>query len=165
MENWDIRYSILNDEKYLLRWLQDTEIKKCFPFSTEKEIYIGARNWAGNFRYKSSLTAVMNKEPCGIATLFLMPYKKVMHHAGLNIIVEKKRQNRGIGKSLLKNILNLAENYLHLEGVEVEIYEGSTLQYLLKKFDFEQLAYQSNFIKENGNYRSRINYQTFFKKK
>ena len=43
----------------------------------------------------ASLTATINHVPCGIGTLFLMPYKKVAHHCLFKLIVDPHWQRKG----------------------------------------------------------------------
>ena len=56
----------------------------------------------------------------GIATLFLMPYKKVSHISMLYLIVDPKYQRKGVGSSLLKNIMHYAKKF-KLESIHVSL--------------------------------------------
>ena len=165
MDEIDIRYSELSEKKYLIEWLSDSKIGKWYPPTNEKELNIFAENWIGFSKFKASLTAVLSNEVCGIGSLFLMPYRKVAHHCMFYMVVDPSQTKNGIGTSLLKNVLNLAENYFRLESIIAEVFEGSPLIGLLEKFDFEIFAKQKNFVKENGVNHSRILYQHFFRKK
>ncbi len=163
MQELDIRYSEISDGEHLLKWMQDKEVAKCFPPSTEKEMNDFVNNWIGFSRYKVSLTAVLDKEVCGIGTLFLMPYKKVSHQCVLYMVVDPLKTGRGIGTDLLKNMLNLAENYFKFEFITAEVFEGSPIIKLLEKFKFERYAVQEKYVKMDGLYNSRILYQLFFR--
>ena len=81
----DIRYTYVTDAPYLKGWLHHPEVQKWFPVSEEREIEDAVQCWIGFSRYSSSLTATVNGTPCGIGTLFLMPYRKVAHHCLLRL--------------------------------------------------------------------------------
>src|SRR3990167_3604266 len=113
----DLRYTQLTDGADLKKWLLDPQINRWFPVSSEKEIEDGAHVWASFSRYSCSLTATLDGVPCGVGTLFLMPYKKVAHHCLFKLIVDPLHQRHGIGFSILKNLKNLAKNYFRLEMI------------------------------------------------
>ena len=152
----------MSDLPFLQTWVSNPEDTRWFPVSTEKEIEDYARNWMGFSRFRASLTAVHNEQPCAIGTLFLMPYRKVAHECMLYMIVDPNFRKKGVGSSLLKNLLNLAENYFSIEGMNIEIYEGCLLRSLLEKNGFEMYAKQENFVKEDTGYLSRILFDKFF---
>lgn len=157
---FDIRYTYVTDITYLRQWVKDPKILQWFPMSTEKEIEDSLQCWVGFARWSSSLTATINHVPCGVATLFLMPYKKVAHHCIFKVVVDPKWQRKGIGFSLMKNLKHLAKNYFRLEMINTEVFEGNPLIELLKKHDFYEFARQEKYIKEKGQYLSRILMET-----
>jgi RimJ/RimL family protein N-acetyltransferase len=157
----DIRYTYVTDTPYLREWLQLPDVQRWFPVSTEREIEDAVQCWIGFSRYSSSLTATVNGVPCGIGTLFLMPYRKVAHHCLFKIVVNPKYQKKGIGTSLLKNLKHLAKNYFHLELIHIELFEGNPLIRLLGKFDFQEFARQEKYVKDSRGYHSRILYESY----
>lgn len=161
----DIRYSELSDEPFLLKWLLDPSIAMWYPPSNESELKAFVTNWIGFSRFKCSLTAIHNNEISGIGTLFLMPYKKVSHHCLFYLIVDPLKTKNGIGSSLLKNILNLAQNYFRLESISAEVFEGCPIINLLKNFSFNVYATQEKYVKDADIYRNRILYDLFFERK
>ncbi len=163
MDEWDIRYSRLEDEKFLLQWLQEPDNLQWFPMKTQKEIKQTARNWIGFAKFNGSLTATINNKPCGIVTLFFMPYRKVAHQSSFYLLVDKKYRNKGVGFSLLKNLINLSKNYFRLESLQAEIYEGCPIENLLKTFGFTSFAYQEKFIKDEKGYKARNLLELFLK--
>jgi ribosomal protein S18 acetylase RimI-like enzyme len=160
LEDFDIRYTYVTDTPYLRDWLKIPDVKKWFPISEEKEIDDAVQCWIGFSRYSSSLTATIHGKPCGIGTLFLMPYRKVSHHCLFKIVVDPKFQRKGIGSALLKNLKHLAKNYFHLDLIHIEVFEGSPVIGLLEKFDFHVFARQEHFVKENDKYLARILYES-----
>ncbi|NGX63807.1 MAG: hypothetical protein KR126chlam6_01221 [Candidatus Anoxychlamydiales bacterium] len=163
MKELDIRYSKISDEKLLLKWMLDEENSKWFTFSTKKEIEGSVRNWIGFSKFKASLTGVLNNEIVSIATLFLMPYRKLAHEAMIYLIVDKNHRKKGIGSDMLKNLIHLAKNSFKLESLFIEVFDGSEMIPLLKKYKFEEFAYQEKYIKENNHYKDRILFDLWLK--
>lgn len=162
MQELEIRYSNSQDGKHLLGWLKRPDINKWYPPKGKKEINDFASNWIGFSRFNASLTAIYKNEIYGIGTLFLMPYKKVAHHCMFYMIVNPEHFRKKIGTSLLKNLLNLAENYFHFESIVAEVFENSPIIGLLENYDFEKFASQNDYVKDDNEYKSRILYQHFF---
>lgn len=157
--DYDIRYTELSDEQFLKQTLMDEEIGKWYPSSSESDVNIFVRNWAGFARYKCSITALYKGEIAGCATLFLMPYTKVAHLAMMYMVVAKKFQGRGIGRSLLKNINHLAKTRFRLESIHVEVFEGSPIEGLLPKEGYKEIIKQDNFVEFEEGMRARKIYE------
>lgn len=155
MEKWDIRYSTLDDKEWLLKEVSDPDNLQWFPMLTEDEIEKSVTNWIGFSRFRGSLTATINNEICAIGTLFFMPYRKVAHQCSFYLLVSKKHRKKGIGTSMLRNLMNLAKNYFRIELLNAEVYGDCSILSLLEKNSFETIAYQKNFIKDKTRYLSR----------
>ncbi len=163
VKNMDIRYTQAGDEIFLKRWLSKEEEWKFFPFSNREEREVMIKNWMGFCDYKASLTGVIEGKPCAMATLFLMPFKKLAHQSLIYLMVEKKYRRKNVGTTMLKNLLHLSKNYFHHELVYVEIYDDPAILALLKKFHFIICAQQEGCIKEkDGKYRPKITLQLDF---
>lgn len=160
VDGFDIRYTHITDELYLKEWLSIEQVQTWFPISTEKELEGAVQCWVGFARYNASLTATINGMPCGMATLFLMPYRKVAHHALFKLVVAPQYQRLGIGTALLRNIIHLAKTYFHLDFIHTEVFEGNPLIHLLEQQGFTVYGRQEDYVKENGVYRARILYET-----
>jgi putative acetyltransferase len=157
----DIRYTYVTDTPYLRQWLENPEVQKWFPVSEEKEITDCVQCWIGFSRYSSSITATINGVPCGIATLFLMPYRKVAHHCLFKLIVDPKFQRQGIGTALLKNLKHLAKNYFRLELMHIEVFEGNPFIHLLQAQDFKEFCRQEKFVKDSSGYHARVLFESY----
>lgn len=157
----DIRYTYITDTPHLRRWLNDPLVQKWFPVSEEKEIEDAVRCWIGFSKYSASLTATFNGTPCGIGTLFLMPYRKVAHHCIFKIVVDPAYQKRGIGASLLRNLKHLAKNYFHLDLIHLEVYEGNPIVRLLEAQNFHQFVRQEKYVKDENGYRARLLFECY----
>ncbi len=152
----DIRYTYITDITYLRQWVSQPEILKWFPMGSEKEVEDALQCWIGFSRWSCSLTATINHVPCGIGTLFLMPYKKVAHHCLSKMVVDPKWQRQGIGRSLLRNMKHLAKNYFHLEMVDMEIFEGNPIYSLLLQEGFKEVFSQPDFVDLEGKKKARM---------
>ena len=153
--DFDIRYSDLEDLSFLQEWFKDLAACDDFPFGTaEKDEAL--KNWIGFAKYKASLTGTIDGVPVAIGTLFLMPYRKVAHHCSFYLMVDPAHRRKGIGFSMVSNLLHLAKSRFHLESVHVEIYEPSAILSILLKLRFELFVRQENFVKVNGLPRARL---------
>ena len=161
MKEHDFRYTQLTDAPYLSEWVSQEGNLHWFPFVPGKEMDDALACWIGFSKYSCSLTATIDGVPCGIGTLFLMPYRKVAHHCLFKLIVDKKYRNQGIGTSIVKNLKNLAKNYFRQELMHIEVFEGNPLISILLKQGFKEFARQERFIKENGKYYGRVLLECF----
>jgi RimJ/RimL family protein N-acetyltransferase len=144
------------DVSYLKEWLKDPKVLECFPMNNEAETEQAVSAWMFYARYKASLTATINHIPCGIITLFLMPYKKISHQSSFKICVDPKYWNKGIGTALIRNIKHLASEHFNLEAIYTDVFMGNPLIPLLKKFEFTSFAEQENYVKTKDGYRGRV---------
>ena len=159
--DFDIRYSEPDDLRCLEDWFLEPAVCDDFPFGFEERAD-ALKNWIGFARFKASLTGTLNNVPCAIGTLFLMPYKKVAHHCSFYLIVDPKQRRKGIGTSMVRNLLHLAKTRFRLESVHVEIYEPSNLYTILQKLQFETFARQENYLIDDRCSRARILMEHFF---
>lgn len=159
--DYDIRYSNESDAPLLHQWLG--ECRRWYPVSSDQDVQAMANNWIGFHRYGASLTASYKNQPVGIATLFLMPYRKVIHHCLVYFIVDPRHARKGVGTSLLKNINHLGQNYFRFEWMNIEIFEGCPAISLIEKGSYEKIFEQEKFVKEKEGYLSRYVYQVNFK--
>lgn len=160
--DYDIRYSMVEDLAAMEFWLADPEERKPFPFETDDEMKEALKNWIGFAKFKASLTGVVDNKPCAVGTLFLMPYRKVAHHCSFYLIVDPLLRRRGIGTSMVRNLLHLAKTRFRLESVHAELFEPCALHSILKKLEFEEFARQKDFIKIDSKGHARILLEHFF---
>lgn len=154
--HFDIRYTYATDLSFLREWMETPGMLKWFPMQTEKEVEDALQCWIGFCRWSSSLTATVNQVPCGIGTLFLMPYKKVAHQCLFKIIVDPKWQKKGIGEALIRNLKHLAKNYFRLEMIATEVFDDNPLIHLLLKNGFTEIFRQEKYVKDGDQYKARV---------
>lgn len=152
----EVRYTLTEDGVFLKEWLEEPGILQGFPMADPLEIEDSIKHWLGFAKYRSSLTALYEGTPCGIATLCLMPYRKLIHQCLLSIIVSKRARNQGVGTLLMNNLIHLAKNYFGIEVLYLEVYEGNPAIHLYERFGFREIGFQKHFMKENGAYLGKI---------
>lgn len=151
-----VRYTDASDAQYLKEWLMDEEVKSWFPMEDEFEIDDAVVRWIAFHRYKCSLTILKEGVPCGIATLYLQPYKKLIHQCEFGIIIGKGYRNEGIGTKLMTHIMHLAKQNFKIELLHLQVYSDNPAMHLYKRFGFKEFGRQDAWIKENGKYVGRI---------
>lgn len=158
---FDIRFSELEDLPALQSWLSTPESCDPFPFGfAEREDAL--KNWIGFSKFRASLMGTFEGAPCALGTLFLMPYRKVAHHCSFYLIVAPEHRRKGIGTSMVRNLLHLAKTRFRLESVHAEVYEPSLIMPILKKLHFEEFARQENFVHIGTEKRARVLLEHFF---
>ncbi|MCC5831675.1 MAG: GNAT family N-acetyltransferase [Chlamydiales bacterium] len=152
----EIRYTTLEDGPYLKEWLEEPGILRAFPMADPPEVEDSVKHWIGFSKYKSSLTATIEGKPVGLATLCLMPYRKLIHQCLVSIIVSKEARGKGVGTLLMNNLMHLAKEYFGIEVLYLEVYEGNRAITLYERFGFREIGFQKHFMKENGEYIGKI---------
>jgi RimJ/RimL family protein N-acetyltransferase len=162
LEKLEIRYTELSDTPHVRDWLMDPSVATWFPMADAIEIDDAANRWVSFARYRCSITAVMDGVPCGIATLYLQPYKKLAHQCEFGIIVAPGFRNKGIGSDLLKNLIHLAKEYFKIELLHLQVYAKNPAIHLYQRFGFREFGCQTHWIKEaDGTYTARIFMEKF----
>lgn len=152
----EIRYTSMEDAGPLKEWLLEPGILRGFPMADPPEVDDSVKHWIGFSKYKSSLTATIDGKAVGIATLCLMPYRKLAHQCLLSIIVGKEARGKGVGTLLMNNLLYLAKDYFGIEVIYLEVYEENPAISLYTRFGFVKIGYQKHFMKENGEYIGKV---------
>ena len=151
-----LRYTTVDDADPLKQWLLEPGVLQRFPMDNQKEVEDAVYHWIGFSHLRSSLTAVVHNQPAGIATLCLMPYKKLAHQCLISLIVTEKFRNQGVGTVLLNNLIHLAKEKFALEVLYLEVYDGNPAISLYRRFGFHEVGSQQYFMKEQDVYVSKI---------
>jgi len=153
----EIRFTEANDGTHLKNWLSDPTVGRWFPMADQVEVEDAVSRWIVFYRYRCSLTATIDGVPCGMATLFLQPYRKLAHQCEFGIIVAPDQRNRGVGTDLLRNLINLAAGQFNIELLHLQVYSQNPAMRLYERFGFKEFGKQSHWIKEDPNtYVGRI---------
>ena len=151
-----IRFSVEEDTRLLIEWLQQPGVLQWFPLCDPREIEDAARIWISYTKYDSVLTALWDNHPCGIATLYISPFRKLAHQCLLAIIVDEAYRGKGVGTYLLGELERLAKERFKIELLHLEVYEGNPAIHLYQRLGFVQYGYQRHFIKQGGQYLGKI---------
>ena len=89
----------------------------------------------------------------GSAGLNVHPNPRMRHGAELGILVHTDYQNQGVGTALMKTVLDLADNWLMLVRVELEVFaDNERAIHLYEKFGFEKEALLRMSVVRDGQY-------------
>jgi ribosomal protein S18 acetylase RimI-like enzyme len=150
-----IREAIDSDQQCLENWLSQKDVLRWFPLADNREIEDAARIWLSYSKLNAVLTALWDGEPCGIANLYIQPFKKLSHQCLFAIIVDEKYRGKGVGTKLLGALIELAKTK-SIEILHLEVYEGNPAIRLYKKLGFIEYGIQKRFVKEDGSYLAKI---------
>lgn len=156
MSEVKIRLTQPEDAPFLTKWLTDPKILRWFPMISVREIEDAVRIWVGYSKLESGLTAECDGEPCGMANLYIQPFKKLAHQCLFSIIVSDAHRGKGIGTKLLNQLMKHAKEKFHIELIHLEVYEGNPAINLYKRAGFTEFGYQKYFTKIDGQYLGKI---------
>ena len=85
------------------------------------------------------LVAVVDERVVGMVNIDTFPNRPRRKHAGaIGISVHEEWQGKGIGGALMRAILDLADNWLNLTRLELEVYaDNEAAIHLYERFGFE----------------------------
>ncbi|KPL94782.1 MULTISPECIES: GNAT family N-acetyltransferase [Vibrio] len=69
-----------------------------------------------------TLVAELSEKVVGHITLFMTTKVRDRHCAGLGIAIHPEAQGKGIGKALMQEVVNQADNWLNLVRLELEVH-------------------------------------------
>lgn len=160
-EDIEIRYTEAEDAQFLKEWLMEPETGCWFPMFDEMEIDDAVMRWIAFYRYKCSLTILKAGVVCGIATLYLQPYRRLAHQCEFGIVVKKEYRSQQIGAYLLNQLLYLAKTNFKIELIHLQVYLGNPAVRFYEKFGFKEFGRQVAWIKEENGYNGRIFMERF----
>lgn len=154
---YEIRFSNLEDRKFLSLWVTD-EDKKWYPFADDEEMEKFFDNWIGFSKYNASITVTLDAVPVAIATLYLMPYRKISHFAILWMLASPDHRDKDLLHILIRNALHLAKSHFGMDHINVEAFEGSPLIETLQECGFELCTRHKNYARIDGQFHDRLVY-------
>lgn len=86
-----------------------------------------------------NLVAIVDDQIIGMAGVDTFPHKPRRRHAGaIGICVHEAWQGKGLGTELMRAIIDLADNWLNLMRLELEVYaDNEAAIHLYERFGFE----------------------------
>ncbi|MGI8909222.1 MAG: GNAT family N-acetyltransferase [Rubrobacteraceae bacterium] len=100
------------------------------------------------------LVACIEEEVVGSLTLHTSPTRQRMRHFGsIGMAVRDDWQGRGVGTELMRAALDLAENWLNLTRIELDVYTDNKAGIALyEKFGFEREGTHRRYAFRDGEY-------------
>ena len=153
-----LRLSEPIDRTCLRRWLTDKETLRWFPCYGDSELNHMVGLWSEFFRLGASLTCFdeNTREPTGIATLLLNPFKKICHTCDFSIIVDPKNRNEGIGGFLLDKLQELAKDKFNIKHLTLQVYDKNPAINLYYRKGFSICGRQKDFVLDGDKYLDKI---------
>lgn len=155
-EGLTFRISEERDQSLLVNWLLQPNVLEGFPLCNLREVEDAARIWVSYAKYGACLTALFNGMPCGIANLYLQPYKKLAHQCLFAIVVDEAFRGKGIGRALIEELERIAKETFHIEILHLEVYEHNPAVALYRKMGFQEYGRHERFLKDRGQYLTKI---------
>lgn len=156
-----IRYTRESDAAAMRQWFDDRDLARWFPTGEPHEIDDSVYRWIGFSRFKCSLTMEKDGVPCGIATLYLQPYRKLAHQCEFGIVVGSGYRGMGLGALLLNSLIHMAKTKFGVELLHLQVYEDNPAIRLYRRFLFKEFGRQTHWIKDHGEYVSRVFMERF----
>ena len=78
--------------------------------------------------------------PCGMANLYIQPYRKLAHTCLFAIIVKEDMRGKGIGKAMLDYVMEHAKTRFNIEILHLEVYEGNPAKRLYERAGFTEFG-------------------------
>ncbi len=152
---------IEKDSPHLKSWLFEPGVLRWFPMFDEREVDDAVKIWVSYAKYEACFTIECDGVPCGVANLYLQPYKKLSHQCLFAIVVSEKFRNKGIGKELLTHLMKSAKEKFNIEILHLEVYEGNPAIRLYRRMGFIEYGVEKHFIRDNAEYISKIMMQKY----
>ena len=84
------------------------------------------------------LLAVVDERVVGMVSIDTYPRPRRKHAGAIGISVHEEWQGKGVGTALMRAILDLADNWLNLSRLELEVFaDNEAAIYLYERFGFE----------------------------
>lgn len=97
--------------------------------------------------------AIVNGTLAGYAGLHIEKHPRMSHSATMGILVDVPYQGKGIGKQLMEQLLELADNWLMLVRVDLAVFTDNERAIgLYKKYGFVEEGIRRYAVKRAGKY-------------
>ncbi len=157
----EVRFTEESDDKYLQQWLMDPSLGKAFPMYDVAEVTDAVSRWISFARFKCSLTVTMYGVPCGLATLYLQPYRKLAHQTEFGIIISNEFRGKGVGGFLMTSLMRLAKEQFRIELIHLQVHAENPAIKFYQRYGFREFGRQNCWMKEDGSFIGRVFMERF----
>lgn len=99
------------------------------------------------------LVAVVDGEVVGAIGLYTLSHARLRHTGSIGMAVRDDWQGKGVGSALMREVLLLADNWLNLKRVELEVYTDNPAAIALyTKFGFAHEGTKRAYAFRDGHY-------------
>ena len=97
------------------------------------------RRLTENAESAHNLVAIVDNRIVGMVNVYTFPHRPRRRHVGaIGICVHEDWQGKGVGKELMRAMIDLADNWLNLTRLELEVYaDNEAAIRLYERFGFE----------------------------
>ncbi|MGL4726761.1 MAG: N-acetyltransferase [Scandinavium sp.] len=102
---------------------------------------------------RRQLVACIDERVVGHLALDVMENPRRSHVATFGISIASEFQNRGVGSALMREMVNLCDNWLRVDRIELTVFVDNPLAIALyRKFGFEIEGTGKHYALRNGEY-------------
>ena len=155
--DFSFRFTIESDGEFLKQWLLEPGVLRGFPMCSELEVDDAVKHWIPAALEGRGITALYQGIPIGLANLNPQPHQRMHFFHLLSIVVAERYRGKGLGAALMRQLLRLAKERLHLEYVLLEVYEGNPAVRLYERMGFVTIGKQPFALRESeGVYLNKV---------
>lgn len=162
LENMRIR-PVRVEDAYLITELRTlTGVFENIPCAQTERVNFN-QNFINNLSFESDHMLVAELPSnnsfiiAGVANLHVNKNPRQRHCATIGVLVHPGYQRRGIGRMLMEKLIDIADNWISVKRIELEVIEDNTPAInLYKKLGFIQEGIKKHYVMKNGEYKSAI---------
>ena len=148
-----IRPSLVSDSEYIARIRRQDGVREGVLALTSERTEVTERFISSLGSSDRAYVAEENGEIIGLAVMLLSRTANRNHCASIAIMVSSDFQNSGVGSTLMRKIIDDADNVLKLHRIELNVLaDNEPALKLYRNFGFEQEATRKHAAVKNGRY-------------
>lgn len=115
-----------NDAEALARMMQQASIIAGTCRTPHESVAMNATRFLAADPQRRTLVATMDGRTIGSLSLYFEPTGRRRHSASIGMMVDENFQGRGVGSALLDAAITLAERWMHVQRLELEVHVDNT---------------------------------------
>jgi ribosomal protein S18 acetylase RimI-like enzyme len=152
-----IRSTLFTDQVFLIDAFKEEGILEGFPMTNDIEIVDSCSFWTEMALKGYGLTYEVEGDIAAMAVLYIPIYDKLKKAALFSIVVGKNFRRQNIGYQLISALEELGTKKYGLKIIHLEVYEKNQPAIrLYEKLGYKKYGVQEKFIKDKGQYFSKI---------